>query len=164
MEIDVGFKDGAWCNAFPQGCWSWGPFTAPMPPTAGAELDKTFHNPQPSHSSPPFTFSSEYQGHSSTVHAASKHILRPPKVLHIPPSSSPGYLRALPQQHLPLGNPSSAITTSPGERRSPAWGCRPPWRLSALAGAEPTPRQPPGVPPAPTAVRKLEGDADMCQQ
>lgn len=49
--------------------------------------------------------------------------------------------------------------------RNPAWGRRPspgPW--PALAGAEPTPRQPPGVPPALTAGRKLEGDADMCQQ
>lgn len=152
-------------SAFPQGCWGWVPFAAPMSPTAGAELDKTFNYPQPSRSSPPFTSSSEHQGHSSTARAASKHILHPPKVLHIPPSSSSAYLRALPQHHLPLRNPSSAITTSPAERRSPAWGHRPsqgPWPV--LAGAEPTPRQPPGVLSALTAVRKLEGDADMCQQ
>lgn len=44
------------------------------------------------------------------------------------------------------------------------WGRRPSQRPSELTGAEPTPRQPPGVLPALTAGRKLEGDADMCQQ
>lgn len=48
--------------------------------------------------------------------------LPPPKVLHIPPSSSPGYLIVLPKRHLPLGNPSSAITTGPVATEEPSVG------------------------------------------
>lgn len=70
--------------AFSQGCWGWVPFTAPMSPAAGAELDKTFNNPQPSRSSPPLTSSSEHQGHSSTVWASTSSILLRLSTFHHP--------------------------------------------------------------------------------
>lgn len=150
-------------SPFSLGCWGWGAFPAPMSPSAGAELagKENLHvhpllPPSPANTTIPI------QGFTQRASASS--LL--PSLSTFPHPHLRATCKHCPNTASPWGIP--AVPTGPVVRRSPERE----FRNSILPGARGCRRMlsPPRAsrwvfsPFSLTAERKLEGDADMCQQ